>query len=311
MHAHVVTDSLRAFMTALIDYAGLFPPAKLPLSEAVENYTRYRHEPDHWMLSRFIIPAAGDKFRSNDPFVFSVLGHSGSNADEFFAGLHADLEAISAFRQEHGGGIVADVFEVRLPANTASVSDLLEQTTNLLAESGGLIPFYEVPFGSSWESTIRSVIETIAQVNAAHPGTTAGFKIRCGGVEASAFPTPAQIALALTLCRDAGVPLKATAGLHHPIRRYRDEVQTKMHGFLNVFGAGLLAHVHQLALPDVQAILEDEAADHFRFENDQFCWQSLAIKTDEIMRLRQKALISYGSCSFDEPRDDLRQLNLL
>ena len=31
-------ESLRAFMEGLIDYAGLFPPAELPLNEAINEY---------------------------------------------------------------------------------------------------------------------------------------------------------------------------------------------------------------------------------------------------------------------------------
>ena len=37
--------SLRALLTGIIDYAGLFPPARLPLDQAVRNYGRYRNEP--------------------------------------------------------------------------------------------------------------------------------------------------------------------------------------------------------------------------------------------------------------------------
>ena len=42
---------------SLIDYAGLFPPAALPMQQAVENYARYRASPEAWMLGRFVLPA--------------------------------------------------------------------------------------------------------------------------------------------------------------------------------------------------------------------------------------------------------------
>ena len=42
--------SLRALLTGVVDYAGLFPPARLPLDEAIRNYARYRQGSDAWML---------------------------------------------------------------------------------------------------------------------------------------------------------------------------------------------------------------------------------------------------------------------
>ena len=52
------SDAFRAFMEGLIDYAGLFPPARLDLDVAMKDYLRYQEERSSWMLGRFIIPAA-------------------------------------------------------------------------------------------------------------------------------------------------------------------------------------------------------------------------------------------------------------
>src|SRR5262245_38924762 len=52
-----MNPALRALLGGIIDYAGLFPPAQLPLEEAIRNYARYRTEPESWMLGRFVIPA--------------------------------------------------------------------------------------------------------------------------------------------------------------------------------------------------------------------------------------------------------------
>ena len=45
-------------MSGLIDYAGLFPPAALDMKTAVANYTRYLAGPDAWALGRFVLPVA-------------------------------------------------------------------------------------------------------------------------------------------------------------------------------------------------------------------------------------------------------------
>src|ERR1051325_8992424 len=51
--------SVRALLSQIIDYAGLFPPAKLPLDAALTGYLRDRKEsPQRWMLGRFVCPAS-------------------------------------------------------------------------------------------------------------------------------------------------------------------------------------------------------------------------------------------------------------
>ncbi len=114
--------SLRALLTELIDYAGLFPPSKLPLYQAIRNYARYRQEDDAWMLGRFIIPASrledlepyhDELFRVNPPFAFSVLGRGGGTLTEFLGNLREDLRDIAAFRKRHGQCVTVDVLEIR------------------------------------------------------------------------------------------------------------------------------------------------------------------------------------------------------
>jgi hypothetical protein len=106
------------------------------------------------------------------------------------------------------------------------------------------------------------------------------------------------------------VPIKFTAGLHHPLRMYRDEVQTKMHGFLNVLGAAALAAEHKWDDKQTATMLDDEDAKSFQFDDEIFGWREWKI---DIKRLndRRKFVTSFGSCSFDEPREDLRALHLL
>ena len=49
-------DSLRHFLAGFIDYAGLFPPAALRLSEAIRNHRRYLGGDHGWLLGRFVVP---------------------------------------------------------------------------------------------------------------------------------------------------------------------------------------------------------------------------------------------------------------
>jgi hypothetical protein len=324
--------SVRAFLSEIIDYAGLFPPAQLPMAQAVGNYARCRQDPESWMLGRFICPAARltelsafhDEIHAAMPFVVSALGRGGKDVSEFLTGLRADLDAMARFREHHGEAVRVDVLEVRLPADVHQPHELdalralLGAVADLIESLGppALTPFYEIATGPQWHSTLSAVRHILAsdrksagrERRRCRPG---GVKVRCGGLEASAFPSPEQVAFALTACRDAAVPLKATAGLHHPIRHFDGDVQTTMHGFLNVFGAGVLAHARGLSEDQVTKIIADENASHFLFDNGQFRWDAIHATNTEIGAARRDAVISFGSCSFAEPRDDLRALGLL
>src|SRR4051812_29337819 len=115
-----MNDSLRAFCTELIDYAGLFPPAALAIEPAITNYLRYCQGPDAWMLGRFIIPAT--RLSELDPFVndghtlrISALGRGGADERTFLTGLEHDLEDIDRFYDRHGRHVAVEVYEAKLP----------------------------------------------------------------------------------------------------------------------------------------------------------------------------------------------------
>src|SRR5437667_3852352 len=96
--------SVRALCSGIIDYAGMFPPSKLPLDEALPNYLRYRGEAEGWMLGRFICPAARlgelvafqkDIVALPTPLTVSALGRGGATTQDFLAGVRADLDDIA------------------------------------------------------------------------------------------------------------------------------------------------------------------------------------------------------------------------
>jgi hypothetical protein len=56
----VASDARRALLAGLWDYAGVFPPAELPLERAVEEWRRIRASDDAWLLNRFVVRAGTD-----------------------------------------------------------------------------------------------------------------------------------------------------------------------------------------------------------------------------------------------------------
>lgn len=318
--------TVKTLLTGVIDYAGLFPPAKLELAPALANHARYRTEPEHWMLGRFIIPASrlgevdahAEVWRQGEPFVFSVLGRGGADAVTFLAGLKEDLRDVAGFRARHASRSAADVLEVRLPADilgrgqAQTAATLLKQAGDLL-EQANLRPFFEVPLRADWFAEVETILAAIRRDNEQRGRPRwAGFKLRTGGLEAAAFPPVERLAGVLGLARRAGVALKMTAGLHHPLRRFDEAMQCCMHGFLNVLLAAALALAQDD--PDEQALqdlLQEQTLAGLSFREQAVVWRQRVLALDLLGKTREQLFLSFGSCSFDEPRDDLRALGLL
>lgn len=51
----IAAPALRALLEGFIDYAGLFPPAKVELDQALANYEEYGHSDHRWMLRWFVV----------------------------------------------------------------------------------------------------------------------------------------------------------------------------------------------------------------------------------------------------------------
>ena len=311
----LVVPGLKAFMSGLIDYAGLYPPANLPLQEAITQYYHYLRSPDRWMLGHFVIGASRlanltvilnehPYLLDVEPLSLAVVGQGGTTEEDWLENLREDAAAIQTFTALHTPQVKVAQFEVKLPElpDAAAVTQLLQNARAVL----NLLTFYEIPLDATWQDALQRTVAGIAQF-----GQGAGFKLRTGGLQADAFLIIEQVADILTACHEAHIPLKCTAGLHHAVRHFQADVQTHAHGFLNLFGGGILAQTDHLSPAQMHLILNDEHQDHFQFDERGFHWQVYTVKVEEIAAARQSALISFGSCSFDEPREDLRAFGWL
>ena len=303
-----VSASLRALLAQVIDYAGMFPPCALALEPALRNQSNYVRSAEAWMLNGFVLPVEQfestrqflSQFDRQHPLRVAALGPKTASADAFLTVLSNAVTAIRSFSISEKDHISIGHLEMLLP-NDVDAASLKEANTI----AGELPVFWEAP-----PERAEQTIELIAGHNFDEKTPTFGYKLRTGGVTADAFPTSAQIARALVTAAKHQLPIKFTAGLHHPIRQFRDEVKTKMHGFLNVLGAAVLAAEHRWDVDQAVMMLEDEDPESFSFIDDFFAWRDWKIDTKHLQD-RRKFVRSFGSCSFDEPRDDLRALNLL
>jgi hypothetical protein len=236
----------------LIDHAALFPPASMSLEDALAEDEAARASEASFVIGRFVVPAERLSDLPAERPPLSVVLRSADDA----AGL--------------GSTAGVEALELPLSAPRPRPADLLGVFREL--EPLGAEVFFELVLDEGWRDSIPAAIGQIAVLGAR-------VKLRCGG---ETVPTVEQVALVIAVCRDAGVPFKCTAGLHHAMR-HGDE-----HGFLNILAAtgapnAMLESV--LAEEDVAA-LDLDAADRSLFR-------------------------SFGSCSWREPVDDLEALGLL
>jgi len=300
----------RAFMQ-LIDYAGLFPPAKLAMAEAVQEYFACRESAQAWMLGRFIVPASRipellEHHRRDDVMELSVIVDALPAPAQWTGNVSHILSDLAAFsRDESRLKIVA--LEVPLPP-LLTLRDTFDASIGqfaMLAENQGLrrLPAYlELPRGPRWLDSLPSAMSALRRYGF-------GAKIRCGGLVADAFPSPEEIVSFVTAAREEEVPYKATAGLHHPVR-HLSMSGFMMHGFLNVLAGAVFARAGADAAT-LRAIVAEEQPDAFAFDGSGMRWRELRATVEEIAETRSRAFIAYGSCSFREPVDDLTALGIL
>ncbi len=299
-------SSVRAFLSGIIDYAGLFPPAQLSMEAAVANYARYRSSEESDLLGRFIVPAARIEEFSNA--VRNVLPRGAdANPWQISAIVTGDLQTASKsllefncshWRGSNLGHAAVDSVEIRVGDNAG------------IAAAKTIFPdffkiFCEITSGPGLDSLVDAI---------AVSGVLA--KIRTGGTTPEVFPSSADVIRFISLCHRRRVGFKATAGLHHPLRAsypltYESgSPHWPMFGYLNVFLAA--GFIHSGFPNDVAlGVLEAAEAGTIRFDDDGAAWNEHRIPADSMLSARSDLALSFGSCSFTEPVNEARQLGFL
>jgi hypothetical protein len=249
----------RALLERLIDHAALFPPAQMSMPDALAEDRAARSSDYAWMLDRFVCPA-------------SRLGE--------LDGLDAPVSAV--LDGELPGPVAA--IEARLGSARPDSGELLRQAHELRGLADEV--YFELVLDESWRDALPAAIGAIAAVGGR-------VKLRCGGER---VPSAEQVALVLVCCHEAGVVMKATAGLHHPVRG-GDE-----HGFLNLLCAATLAHVEGADARALTEVMACEAPAELPFHE---------LDAADARSARERLFKGFGSCSWREPVDDLRAIGWL
>lgn len=252
-----VAPALKTLLSGFIDYAGLFPPAKVELTKALANYQEYRQGEYSWMLRWFVI---GSNEIDNVPEPFNGCLAVLAEADSCRA---ATVESTAVIKANHP--VYCEV-----PLNNLPMLDAVKGSGNFA-------------------------------------------KIRTGGLKPEAIPAPADVAAFILACADRKLPFKATAGLHHPIRSEQpltyeaNAPRAVMHGFINVLMAAAFAwHGERY----IEPIIAEEDAKAFSF-GEGANWRNRSLTNSQIKDARDHFVHSVGSCSFEEPVQDLKAMGLL
>lgn len=270
----------------LVDDAAVFPPGSLPLPEAVAAHRGHRRAWYAPLVGPFLCPASrlGELHAlaadDDEPLGVSVVVDTGT------AGILEAVDFVAADSELTLRGV-----EVPLrgdpPAESARRT-VLALDTALGGPEDDEPACVEIPLGPGWQDALDVVAE-------------AGYraKLRTGGAEPGTAPPDADVAAFVIACLDRGVQFKFTAGLHHAVRRAVDGGHE--HGFLNV----LLAVTAALDGADQEAVgteLADERADDI-----------VARTTAKGTRIpaARRWYTSFGSCSVQEPLDELIRLRLI
>lgn len=248
-------------LRGLLDDAAIFPPGNVPLARAVTEHAAHLRSPYADAVGPLVVRAAD-------------LPHVGDVEVAVVTGLDEAQAAVSA------AGDRLRALEVGLPARA-------EATEVRSLASYGIEVYVEVP---------RDDRRTAVVAELAATGLRA--KLRTGGLEEDLFPTIPELAAVLAAVVEAGVPFKATAGLHHAVRHTDPLTGFEHHGFLNLLLATARAQAGR-SFADVAAALASR--------DDGAVARAALVLPPEV----REAFRSFGTCSIREPLDDLAHLDLL
>lgn len=315
MSRPVFVDSRHTLLASLIDYAGLFPPASLDLGDAAAEYRAARGGPHAWMLGAFVIPASRLEELAGLLVRTMATGEAPWEISVILDGAPGPAAAqAAAFEAELAPAVVITMVEVKLPPGVGQGQSTSEEEAGrafaaAASVSGTVMPFLEVPVTASWHNELLAAVALIDRLRTA-ARRRAGAKLRCGGSAPQDFPEPAAVAGFMVACRDRGLPFKATAGLHHPIRHLDANVGIVRHGFLNLLVAAALSE-SGADERTVEAIIAEQDRAAFTIGAAGVGWRDMHADANAVEQTRSGGFSSYGSCSFDEPVEDLEALDLL
>ncbi|MEB3299417.1 MAG: hypothetical protein VKO21_08035 [Candidatus Sericytochromatia bacterium] len=310
---------LRALVEGLFDYAGTFPPASLPIQDAMRTSASFPSTLARpWLVAADLVltrdqlgtltqeelVAAG--FGPDRSFRWAVLGEA---MDVGMACvMPRRLEETLGCLQEKGDRQRVLSLEVRLrlgPGWAAGLAGTLAELALALSKEGTRLVVEPEWTPEEW----RLGAAELAAALSSFPEPRPVLKVR--GAGPSAVTIPALVEVVGAVARH-GLAFKATAGLHHPVR---EACWSNDLGFLSL-AAGL--RFRQALGPDVfpdealavclGASWDDPHAKGHGFGfvlEDGLQWSEWSLDQETLECQVRRFPFSIGSCSLAEPDADL------
>lgn len=306
-------------LARLVDDAGLFPPTQLSMVDALARHRRDGAAAHPMLTHRFLLGAS----RLGE--LRATLAEGGRVRLGLILDLPVGSWAAAVGEARGDERLTVEVVEVPLPADRpgeAASREVLDALSSIVPDTPALLePARSAP---GWLETIAVVAaaaspaglaggpsspgdlagtpSSAGAVAGAAPGPLRGLKVRCGGIRADLFPTPAELAAFIAGCAAAGVACKPTAGLHHAVR-HRDPATGFDHfGYLNLLVASARA-----AAGAGRVAIEDALAGT---DADALAGEARGMADDTALAAR-RLMPSYGSCSTSEPLAEAAALGLI
>jgi hypothetical protein len=313
----LLLDGRRALLEGLVDYAGVFPPASLSLADAVGGYRDGRTSPNSWMLGRFLCRTSQIEELASLLSASMADGEAPWSIGAIFdeppgvAALHAGV-----FDRYMDPAAKVTAVELRAPAEATdgrSTGAATETLRPVVVAAGSVspeaMPFVELVRGPAWDHGVRAAVDAIGALRT-QLVRPLGAKLRTGGLTADAFPSPGEAAAFIEACVSAGIPFKATAGLHHPVRHRDAALGVDRHGFLNLLVATAVA-VDGAEQGTIEAAIAETDPGAFVTGPAGLRWRDRRLGTALLRTMRRDRFPAYGSCSFDEPVQDLAAMGII
>jgi hypothetical protein len=289
-----VSTSLPSYVHDLVDDAAIFPPGNVPLEEAVAAHRRHQASPYAALVGPFVVSDArlpeltglpGLGGPSEEPLGIIVVVTGGAGA----------IEPAVTWASRRDGVELAGVEVAIRESDAGDLAPNARRIVTAVDQLGLDVPVaVEVPrlYGAEPSASWLGALDELAAVD--HR-----LKFRTGGLEADAFPSPLELATCIAAALDRELRFKCTAGLHHAVRHTDPGTGIDHHGFLNVLLA-VRASLDGAGVDDVGAVLETRDGGALTRDVD----------ADGLTSAR-RWFTSFGSCSVQDPLDDLTELGLV
>ena len=288
-----MSDALPVLFRGLLDDASLFPPASLPMPAAVAAHVRHQGAWFSELTGPFVCPetriaelgraltAASVGWINLSLVVTAGAPAVAAATDAVAADAHLRLRAVEV-------PAAKDTEPARAVADVAAALDGVPLA--------GVAGYIEFPLPAIADPATAGPLLDLADQRGYRP------KLRTGGVTPEAFPGEDVLAGCLVAVAGRRIPFKCTAGLHHAVRCTDETARLEQHGFLNVLLA-VRAAAAGASTGEIAAILAER-------DRATVAAEVRGLESEAAAEVRW-LFTSFGTCSTEEPVEDLVSLGLL